>query len=139
MDVRCMAISDYPAMVDLWQATPGVRLVDADSLEGIGAFLARNPGMSFVCMEGEGLVGTAMCGHDGRRGYIYHVAVMPEHRGKHIGTMLVNACLDALSGAGIDKCHVFVVADNELGKAFWANGWIFRDDIALFSRDLPMV
>ena len=136
MEIRLMELDDYDAMVALWQATPGVRLVAADSREGIAAFLARNPGMSFVCAGGDGLIGTAMCGHDGRRGFLYHLAVRPEHRGKHIGSGLVQRCLEALRQAGIDKCHVFVVADNALGNAFWSNGWTLRHDIALYSQGL---
>ena len=139
IDIRIMELSDYQSMVAIWQTTPGVRLMAADSEASIAAFLARNPGMSFVCEGQGGLIGTAMCGHDGRRGFIYHVAVRPEHRGKRIGTELVRRCLDALVQAGIDKCHVFVVADNELGNAFWSNGWTFRNDIALYSRDLPTI
>ncbi len=131
-----MVLSDYESMVDLWRATPGVRLVNDDSEAGISAFLARNPGMSYVCAEHGQLVGTVMCGHDGRRGFLYHLAVRPEYRGRRIGTNLVQMSLNALRDAGISKCHVFVVADNAIGRAFWGNGWAFREDIALFSRDI---
>ncbi len=136
MTIREMELGDYPAMVTLWQATPGVRLVQADGQESIARFLGRNPGMSAVCLEGNELIGTAMCGHDGRRGFLYHVAVRPENRSKGIGTMLVQHCLESLRQAGIDKCHVFVLADNEIGRAFWCKGWTLREDIALFSKDL---
>jgi ribosomal protein S18 acetylase RimI-like enzyme len=136
MKIREMTIDDYDTMTALWRDAPGVRLVAADSRECIAAFLARNPGMSFVCANGEKIVGTAMCGHDGRRGYFYHVAVQPEYRGRHIGTRLVAACLMALGNAGIDKCHVFVLADNALGNAFWTNGWKSRGDISLYSREV---
>ena len=136
MEIRKMTASDYQQMYSIWQASPGVRLVSADSGECIAAFLERNPGMSFVCEEEGKLIGTAMCGHDGRRGFIYHVAVRPEYRGRHIGTELVDHCLAALRHAGIDKCHVFVVADNALGNAFWSAGWSRREDITLYSRDV---
>jgi ribosomal protein S18 acetylase RimI-like enzyme len=135
VDYREMHAGDYAQCRALWEAAPGVRLVGADAEAAIAAFLKRNPGMSFVAHEGGAVVGTAMCGHDGRRGYIYHVAVKPEFRGRHIGTALVGMCLSALRAAGIDKCHVFVVADNELGNAFWASFWKKREDIALYSKD----
>lgn len=136
MQMREITPSDYGRMKELWQATPGVRLVAADAQPCIEAFLKRNPGMSFLCEENGMLIGTSMCGHDGRRGYIYHVAVKPEYRGRHIATELVEACLGALHAAGIDKCHVFVLADNELGNAFWAKEWKSRGDITLYSRDV---
>lgn len=135
MDIREMRISDCGACCALWKSTPGVRLTDADSREAIEAFLLRSPGMSFVCVEENEIIGTSMCGHDGRRGYLYHVAVKPEFRGRHIGTRLVEACLARLKAAGIQKCHLFVVADNELGKAFWSSFFRKRDDIAVYSRD----
>lgn len=137
MEIREITMEDYEAMRALWEASPGVRLIDADSEESIAAFLRRNPGMNFVAMEGVELAGTVLCGHDGRRGYIYHVAVKPEYRGRHIGTRLVEASLAALKRDGIAKCHVFVLADNPLGNAFWRSFWTRREDIALYSKDVP--
>ncbi len=136
MKIRPMKITDYASMVALWRATPGVRLVAADSEASISAFLARNPGMSFVAEERGALIGTAMCGHDGRRGFLYHVAVRADLRGRGIGSEMVRRCLGSLRQEGIDKCSVFVLADNELGKAFWGKGWTLREDIALFSKDI---
>jgi ribosomal protein S18 acetylase RimI-like enzyme len=136
MDIREMDISDYEACRDLWSAAPGVRLTDADGREAVEAFLLRNPGMSFVCTEEDKLIGTAMCGHDGRRGYIYHVAVKPEYRGKRVGTGLVEACTARLRAEGIGKCHVFVVADNALGRSFWASFFKGRNDIVVYSKDI---
>lgn len=136
MAIREMTISDYGQMAALWRATPGVRLVTADSEECIAAFLARNPGMSHVWDDRGAVVGTCMCGHDGRRGYIYHVAVKQEYRGRGIGTALVEAAITGLHRDGIDKCHVFVLADNELGNAFWSRDWTKRMDITLYSKDV---
>jgi len=67
-----MAINDYEKAITLWQKTAGLGLSGADSREGIRVFLKRNPGLSFVCVEGERLIGTILGGHDGRRGYIVH-------------------------------------------------------------------
>jgi ribosomal protein S18 acetylase RimI-like enzyme len=138
MVIREMKSSDHGKCCDLWNVTPGVRLTDVDTEEAIGAFLRRNPGMSFVAEEGNEIIGTSMCGHDGRRGYIYHVAVKPEFRGKHLGTRLVDACMKRLRSEGINKCHVFVLADNALGNAFWASFFMKRSDISLYSRDIPI-
>ena len=88
------------------QSLPGVRVTADDLRSSIEAFLARNPGLSFVCIEEDELLGAAMCGHDGRRGYIYHAAGETGLRGKHIGTELVEACMGKLRDAGIGKCHV---------------------------------
>jgi N-acetylglutamate synthase len=136
MLLREMCLSDYDACRAIWLSSPGVRLTAADSREAVAAFLQRNHGMSFVCLEGDEIIGAAMCGHDGRRGFLYHVAVKPEYWQLHIGTRLVEACLNKLRMEGVDKCHVFVVAENALGRAFWASSWKKREDIVIYSRDI---
>jgi ribosomal protein S18 acetylase RimI-like enzyme len=134
--IRELAMSDYEAAAALWQATPGIGVTNADSPEGIAMFLARNPGLSAVCEENGTVLGTALCGHDGRRGYLYHVVVKPQFRGRGIGQSLVRYCLAGLAGQGICRCHVFVFADNALGNAFWQKGWRRRGDIAVYTRDI---
>lgn len=136
MVIREMSLADHGKCCELWSTTSGVRQTDADTEVAIDAFLRRNPGMSFVAEEGGELIGTSMCGHDGRRGYIYHVAVRPAHRGKRLGTRLVEACLSRLRSEGISKCHVFVLADNDPGNAFWASFFKRRADISLYSCDI---
>ena len=134
MNIREATPEDYDALYALWLATPGMGLSAADSRGSIISFLARNPGLNFVCEEGGALVGCCMCGSDGRRGYIYHTAVLPAYRGRGWGGELVRRCLQGLADAGIDKCHVFVFADNAVGNAFWAAGWQKREDILVYSH-----
>ncbi len=127
---------DYAQMLELWDNTPGMGVNEADSENNIRKFLLRNPGLSFCYKEGNKIVGTSLCGHDNRRGYIYHTAVLPEYRGKGIGKMLVEKNLEQLKATGIEKCHLFVFADNELGNDFWSStGWTRRNDIFLYSRN----
>jgi ribosomal protein S18 acetylase RimI-like enzyme len=99
--------------------------------------LERNPGMSQVCVEADGTIaGTVMCGHDGRRGYMYHVAVSGACRGKGAGREMVSRSLNALREAGIAKCHLMVIEGNALGRSFWSGtGWQERDGIVLFSQN----
>lgn len=135
MHIREMTIQDYDAVIALWQSADGVGLSDADSREAIGRYLARNPGLSFTAWDGDLLVGAVLCGHDGRRGYVHHLAVRPSHRRKGIGKALATRCLDALAAEGIDKCHLFVFAVNADAIAFWKRvGWTQRVDLDLMSR-----
>jgi ribosomal protein S18 acetylase RimI-like enzyme len=130
-------MDDYDAALALWKRCPGVGLSSADEPGPMGAFLVANPGLSFAAWEGERLVGTSLCGSDGRRGYLYHVAVDPEYRRRGIGSLLASASLAALATTGIKKCHLFVLADNESGAAFWrVAGWTPRGDIAVFSKSV---
>lgn len=136
--IRLFAAADCAAAIDLWRRCEGVRLREADSPQALGRFLARNPGCSFVAAVGEAVVGTALCGHDGRRGFLYHVAVDPERRRSGIGRVLVERCLAALAAEGIDKCHLLVVAGNAAGRAFWERlGWSLREDVELLAFNLP--
>jgi ribosomal protein S18 acetylase RimI-like enzyme len=133
--IQEMTKQDYDEVLALWQASKGIGLSDADSEEGIARFLDRNPGLSFTAREKDRLVGAILCGHDGRRGYIYHLAVSKTHRRKGVGRELVARCLSALKAAGIQKCHLFIFTDNPGAIAFWkAIGWTQRIDLLIMSR-----
>ena len=97
-----MIIDDYAAVYRLWQNTPGMGLnTTDDSEEGIAAYLKRNPNTCFVAEKSGEIVGAILSGHDGRRGYIYHVAVEPMIQHGGIGTSLVDRAMDALKNEGI--------------------------------------
>ena len=123
--IREMTVSDVEDVLTLWRATENLGLdEDADTHEGIAAYLGRNPGMSFVACEDGMLVGAVLCGTDGHRGYLNHLAVATTHRRQGIGRALVGACMDGLKQAGIPRCHTFVYAENEAGLTFWRSiGW----------------
>jgi ribosomal protein S18 acetylase RimI-like enzyme len=130
-------LDTYDEAVDLWLQTEGVGLSSADSKENIQSYLDRNPGMSFVAAHNDTLVGVVLCGHDGRRGYIHHLAVHPNYRREGIGSELVDNCLEVLEGIGIKKCHLFIFFENVDGIQFWeSNGWMPRDDIGVMSIEL---
>jgi len=133
--MREMKASDYQGIFTLWQDGEGIGLSNADSEANIQRFLARNPALSFVAVHNGRIVGAILCGHDGRRGYIYHLFVAKPHRNKGIGRRLVTKSLERLKEEGIDKCHLFVFAWNELGRNFWLNsGWTLREDLVVMSK-----
>ncbi len=127
----------YKEVYALWQSCEGVGLSSADKPENIAAYLERNPGMSFLALDGEDIVGAVLGGHDGRRGYIHHLAVQENYRRQEIGRRLVEHCLAALKKEGIQKCHLFIFHENEAGIAFWEDiGWTFRQDIRVMSTHI---
>ena len=137
IQIRAMQISDYERALELWQNTAGMGLSSADEPREIARFLQRNQGLCFVALEDKHLVGTILCGEDGRRGYLYHLAVQRDKQKKGIGKLLVEKSLHALRQKGIQKCHLFVIADNASGIAFWEHlGWEMRDDIEIMSINL---
>ena len=124
----------FDEVLALMKRTPGVAVRDADSREATARYLERNPGLSFVAQSGGRIIGCAMCGHDGRRGYLQHVVVEPEHRCQGIAHELVTHCLDALEKIGILKTHIDVFATNEAANQYWTRqGWSRRDDIFRYS------
>ncbi len=129
-------MQDYEAVYALWRETEGVGLSSADEPEQIARYLARNPGMSFVARAGGEVVGAVLCGHDGRRGLLHHLAVRGDCRRQGIGAVLVKRCLEALHSQGIDKCHLFVFRSNQSGIEFWrSQGWDERLTLVLMSHD----
>ncbi len=134
---RTMTEADIPLALALWRNTPGITLRDADSPAALARYLERNAGLSMVALHGATLAGVALVGHDGRRGYLHHVAVAPAYRRRGLGRELVQRCLTGLLAEGISKCHIFVNADNEDGKKFWhAVGWSERAGLQLMSITL---
>jgi ribosomal protein S18 acetylase RimI-like enzyme len=137
IQIRAMHSQDYPAASNLWKSLPGMGLSSADRQDAILTFLEKNPKTCFVAEDEGVLIGTILGGNDGRRGFLYHLAVQRDYQKQGIGRKLTQTCLQALRENGIEKCHIFVIADNREGFNFWEKeGWILRDDILLLSKDL---
>ena len=135
--IRPMVMRDYAAVRKLWENCEGIGLNDADRPEALRRYLARNPGMSFVGRHADRVVGTVLCGHDSRRGYLNHLVVHPQFRRQGLARQLVSHCLAALEKDGITKCHLFIFNSNQTGQRFWRRiGWELRDDLAVASRVL---
>ena len=136
--LRPMAEEDYDKLIALWRTIRGfgIRSLD-DSREGVARFLRRNPGLSVVAMEGEELVGAILCGHDGRRGCLYHVCVRESHRKRGIGREMAVFCMRALRQEGINKVSLIAFRRNEVGNQFWKSvGWTYREDLNYY--DFPL-
>jgi ribosomal protein S18 acetylase RimI-like enzyme len=134
-ELREMSIDQYDSIYELWENSEGVGLSQSDSKYEIEKFLNRNPGLCFTAWHEAVLVGAILCGHDGRRGYIHHLAVEPNARRGGVGTALVGRCLRELKAFGISKCHLFVFTDNDPALAFWRSlDWIYRDELFLMSQ-----
>jgi ribosomal protein S18 acetylase RimI-like enzyme len=133
--IEPMSMDDFNDVLRLWKKTDGVGITESDSRSATRQYLARNPGLSLVARDGRRIVGTVLCGHDGRRGYLYHLAVAKAHRRNGLGRKLVDLCLAKLEKLGIPRCNAYVFADNRDGEAFWLrNGWEKRSHIQLLQK-----
>lgn len=133
--LRPMTADDYADVMALLARTAGVSIREADSFEATLYYLERNPGLSFVAHDGGRLLGCLMAGHDGRRGYLQHLAVTPDARQRGLAAALIERCLAALEGVGIRKAHVDVFCSNADARTYWERrGWRQRDEIVRYSR-----
>lgn len=128
--VREMVPEDYDEVYRLWEKIQGfgLRSVD-DSREGVERFLKRNPTTSAVAVQNGRIIGSILCGHDGRQGCFYHVCVAKNYRKHGVGEKMVHFCLKALRREGISKVTLVAFTSNTIGNAFWQRiGWTQRQD-----------
>lgn len=138
MQIRKMEISDYSQVKELWMTIKGfaIRSID-DSYEGVERFLKRNPDTSVVAIEDGRIVGAILCGHDGRRGCLYHVCVHEAYRLRGIGKSMVVYCMEALKKENINKVSLIAFTRNDVGNAFWREiGWVRREDLNYYDFTL---
>ena len=137
--IRTMTTEDYQGLHDLWMTIHdfGIRSID-DSEEGGGRFLKRNPDTSVVAEAEDGsIVGGILCGHDGRRGCLYHVCVREDYRRLGIGKAMVVFCMNALKEEKINKVSLIAFTANDVGNAFWnCIGWTRREDLNYYDFTL---
>ncbi len=136
--IREMRPEDYDQIYDLWMSIKGfgIRSVD-DSREGVTRFIKRNPTTSVVAVQNGRIVGSILCGHDGRRGCFYHVCVAPDYRQHGVGERLAKSALNALKKEGISKVNLIAFKDNKGGNAFWKSiGWLMREDLNYYEMNL---
>ena len=133
-----MTIEEYQGVHDLWMSIKGfgIRSVD-DSREGVEMFLKRNPTTSVVAIEDGKVVGSILCGHDGRRGCLYHVCVAEQYRRHGIGKAMVVQAMNALKAEHINKVSLIAFTQNDIGNAFWKHiGWTKREDLNYYDFTL---
>lgn len=136
--VRIMTIEDYEGVYALWKKIKGfgIRSID-DSKEGVARFLKRNPTTSVVAEKDGRIVGSILCGHDGRRGCLYHVCVDEDYRRHGIGKRMVVFAMKALKDEKINKVSLIAFTENDIGNAFWNTiGWTERLDLNYYDFTL---
>jgi ribosomal protein S18 acetylase RimI-like enzyme len=134
---REFVMADYDDAVALWNAVDGIEICEGDSRDEIAEYLRRNPGLSRVAQADGKIVGAALCGHDGRRGWIYHLAIASTHRRQKVGQQLLDSCVDGLRKAGLKRAIILVAGDNPSGQQFWLrNGWENIDGAIAMTKEL---
>ncbi len=133
-----MVRADVIACLELWKETEAlVMRIAADNKASVTGFLDRNQGLSFVAeAEGE-LIGNILCGHDGRCGYVYHLAVSQRSRREGLASAMLAYSIEALRKQGIAHCHTFVAFRNLTALKFWRSvGGNLRPDLRVVTIDV---
>ena len=131
MTIRTMTIEDFDQVHALWMTIKGFGIRSSDdSKEGVERFLKRNPTTSVVAEIDNKIVGSILCGHDGRRGCLYHVCVDEKYRRHGIGKAMVVYAMQALKKEKINKVSLIAFTVNDIGNAFWNTiEWTERKDL----------
>lgn len=138
INIRVLTIEDYKEIYDIWINTPGMGLNSIDdSRDGIEKYIKRNPSSSFVAESDGKIIGVIIAGHDGRRGYIYHTAVLPDYRNQGVTKRLVNSAMESLDKEGIQKVALAAFKKNDIGNSFWKNiGFEEREDLIYRNKNI---
>jgi len=133
---RAMTVRDLSAVCAFWRAIPQVGLNESDTVPALTGYLRRNPGLSLVVTAGKKVVGAVLCGHDGRRGYLHHLAVAQKYRRRGLGRAMAGECMKSLRFQGIHKCNIFIFADGRKAGLFWEKaGWKKRSDLFMMQAE----
>ena len=133
--LRPLTMDDFQQVTNLWRSTDGMSQLE--SAEELGRFLTRNPNCSILAEENGQLLGAILCGHDGRRGYMYHAAVSALARGRGVGRTMGDYCIGQLRDLKIQRVTLFTLDDNCPAKEFWKHlGFRQRHDITQFAFDI---
>lgn len=134
VELRRFRPGDGPAMRALWAAVGMESTGDDD--DGLALLANRNPGLVLVATQGKELVGTALGAWDGRRGWIYHLAVAQAQRRTGLGSRLVHEVERKLRALGCPRVNVVVREGNDPGTAFWRAAGYEPRSSRMLGRDL---
>jgi N-acetylglutamate synthase len=128
---------DYAAVYEVWQNVgDGIHITQSDTSPEIEKLIRRSPGLFFVAEYNSRIIGTVLGGFDGRRGLIYHLAVLPEFQNHHIGSRLLETVENQLRKDGCTKVYLFVIPENPEIYNFYANQGYQKMDPIPFTKFL---
>ena len=140
--IRPFAVADTEAVVALWRAT-GLVVPWNDPYRDIERKLTVQPELFLVGETRDGVIGTAMVGYDGHRGWVNYLAVDEPHRGGGLGARLMSEAERLLVERGCPKLNLQVRSSNT-GVIEWylALGYVPDNAVSLGKRliaDTPPV
>ena len=119
IDIRPYRMDDELEVVQLWKKVFPETPLHNDPLRDIQRKLKIQPGLFLVAEKEHLLVGTAMAGYDGHRGWVYYLAVDPAYRRNGIGTALMKKAEGLLAQKDCPKLNLQIRANNSDLQAFY--------------------
>lgn len=141
MDIREVEERDVEAVVALWRSVFPEYADPAhphrDARVNVERKLAFGDRLFWLAERDGALVGTAMAGYDGHRGWIYSLGVHPDARRAGVGRALVARAERVLAALGCPKVNLQVFTSNEDAARFWRSVGYRRDEVVGFGKRLP--
>jgi len=135
--IRQMDINDYEEILKLWTEVPNVESNQLQSKDKLERFLRKNSSYNLVCQVNNKIIGTLLCGSDGQRAHIYHLAIREDYRSKETESYMINELIRKLKKDGVEECSLFVRDYNYEEQDFWiTEGWKESRELLIFSRKL---
>ena len=136
MKIREFNLDDYPSIFELWKES-GLEIRPGDDLEGLKLKRERDPDLFLVAEDGGRIVGGVIGGWDGRRGFIWHLAVKPGFQRRGIARALVKEVEERLAKKGATIVYAFVLATNTRSRDFFtASAYDITTDQVIVRKDL---
>jgi ribosomal protein S18 acetylase RimI-like enzyme len=140
LKIREVTPDDTDAVIAFWQAVfpeyADPAFPQRNMVSSIRRKLAAGDGLFWLGEIDARVIGTAMAGYDGHRGWLYSFAVHPDWRGRGHGRALLRHAEEALRALGCPKINLQVSSNNDGGIGFWrANGYL-QDEVLSFGRRL---
>ena len=136
-EIRPFVVDDTESVVALWRAA-GLVVPWNDPYNDIQRKLTVQPELFLVAVAGGDVVGTAMAGYDGHRGWVNYLAVDESHRGGGLGGRLMADAERLLAERGCPKVNLQVRSSNT-GVIEWYRtlGYEPDDAVSLGKRLIP--
>lgn len=137
--IRPFAVSDTEAVVALWRAAGLVKPWNDPYLD-IERKLTVQPELFLVAeaTASRAVVGSAMAGYDGHRGWVNYLAVADPERGAGLGRALMAEVERLLLERGCPKLNLQVRTSNTAVIAFYERlGYRLDDAVSLGKRLIP--
>ncbi|MEJ2248376.1 MAG: GNAT family N-acetyltransferase [Candidatus Lokiarchaeota archaeon] len=126
-------MEDYSVVLKIWKET-SITITSSESKEEVERMLLRNPNLCLIGKLEDKIIAVVFGGFDGRRGYVHHLAVIPEYQGKGYGRKIMEELVKRFRDMKVHKLHLFVEKRNQDVINFYENlGWEVRNDLEMMS------